>query len=549
MLGRRVHVVWVGTPSGESGSGSTHPANLAAAGCPEVVIAVCGRAEQVASSLVSTLHRPHIAALVLNSVNHDARILKEADSLADAGYRVTLVGIQDNRANEVLEQRSEHVVIRRVDLPRVRKREQHLIRLMVAGAMAVGAALAIVIAILIGPPLDRVGMWLVDAVGVAGLVLILGIAAVGSRVAKRALVHARQARRLRPRPATSAAVPRAGRRLSAGRLVLMARQLGRPFLQSLRTRLISEAYQIELQALAPDAVHCHDLPMVPVGAAYTKNHSAKLVFDSHELYTHVANMPTTLRWHWDRTLRKWAGGVDGFITVNDSIAARFADDFPALPPAVVVRNATRYDGTPPSDPGLLREAAELGPESRILLYQGGFAPHRGLESLVRAAAGLPDPWVLVMMGWGSLEPELMSIASNVDPARSRVRFIPPAAQSELRQWTAGGDLGVIPYENVCLNHWFCSPNKLWEYPVAGLPMLVSPFPELEGIIDQWDIGVRLPEPLTATSLAALVEGIDDETLERMQVNCQHFLSEDNWDLYAKRLVELYDDLMPASGSK
>ena len=34
---------------------------------------------------------PRIAALVLNSVNHDARVLKEADTLAEAGFDVHII--------------------------------------------------------------------------------------------------------------------------------------------------------------------------------------------------------------------------------------------------------------------------------------------------------------------------------------------------------------------------------------------------------------------------------------------------------------------------
>ena len=41
-----------------------------------------------------------IAAIVINSVSHDARVLKEADSLAAAGYKVAIFGIRDNRAGE-----------------------------------------------------------------------------------------------------------------------------------------------------------------------------------------------------------------------------------------------------------------------------------------------------------------------------------------------------------------------------------------------------------------------------------------------------------------
>ena len=57
---------------------------------------------------------PRIAAIVLNSVSHDARVLKEADSLAAAGWDVTVIGIRDNRCEDPATTRSSGVRIVRV---------------------------------------------------------------------------------------------------------------------------------------------------------------------------------------------------------------------------------------------------------------------------------------------------------------------------------------------------------------------------------------------------------------------------------------------------
>src|SRR5690606_10664221 len=160
----------------------------------------------------------------------------------------------------------------------------------------------------------------------------------------------------------------------------------------------------------------------------------------------------------------------------DSIAAWYAEKYPKLAPAVVVMNAT--EKAPPFDyDGRLHRAAGLPDGARILLYQGGYASKRGLDYLVRSAEHLPADWTLVMMGWGTLEAHRRGVAAEIEvrtlgQRSPPVRFVPPAPQTELPLWTAGGTIGVIPYENVGLNHWFCTPNKLWEYPNAGVPVLV-----------------------------------------------------------------------------
>jgi len=218
-----------------------------------------------------------------------------------------------------------------------------------------------------------------------------------------------------------------------------------------------------------------------------------------------------------------------------------------LPEAVVVKNATVLPESPIRADGRLRRTAGVEPGARILLYQGGYSRLRGLDILVRAAPLLPEPWVLVMMGWGAFEQKLRTIASEVDPSGRWIRFIPGVPRDELAIWTADADLGVIPYENVCLNHWFCSPNKLWEYPVAGVPLLVSPFPELAGVVQKWGIGRQIDDPPTPKGIAEAVASISEAELATMSANCRVYIEADNWSVYERRLELLYRRLARVHG--
>ena len=96
-----------------------------------------------------------------------------------------------------------------------------------------------------------------------------------------------------------------------------------------------------------------------------------------------------------------------------------------------------------------------------------------------------------------------------------------------------------------LNHWYCSPNKLWEYPVAGLPMLVSPFPELKAVVEGHGIGVCLPEESDGAALAQVLSAIDEQRLEAMREACRTYIEHDNWAVYARRLTDLYASLFNA----
>jgi glycosyltransferase involved in cell wall biosynthesis len=53
-------------------------------------------------------------------------------------------------------------------------------------------------------------------------------------------------------------------------------------------------------------------------------------------------------------------------------------------------------------------------------------------------------------------------------------------------------VGVIPYPAVDLNHHFCSPNKLFEFIQAGLPIVANDLPFLRDVIVGEAIGAVAP---------------------------------------------------------
>lgn len=127
-----------------------------------------------------------------------------------------------------------------------------------------------------------------------------------------------------------------------------------------------------------------------------------------------------------------------------------------------------------------------------------------------------------------------------DGSISRVRFVPMAPHSELVEWTSGASIGVIPYENIGLNHWFCSPNKIWEYPNAGVPILASRLHYLSGIIGRWGLGWTFASDPSVPDIVSVVRSITDEDLETKRVNCQRFIEADNYRVHEHRLLDLFE---------
>jgi glycosyltransferase involved in cell wall biosynthesis len=309
-------------------------------------------------------------------------------------------------------------------------------------------------------------------------------------------------------------------------------------------------------SLKPDVVHAHDCMGLPTGVLVKKALDIPLVYDAHEIYEAAAARRFGIVDYYIRTHRKYLPRVDRFITINQSAALFYRYAYPFLPPAVIIRNATlrvpefKYDGR-------LHDAAGIPRSEKILLYQGGYTKERGLEILVRAGRHLPEGWTLVMMGWGPIAGELRRVAALAQrrnkTSAPKVRFVPGAPRRELHLWTAGATAGIIPYENTVLNHWICTPNKLWEYPSVGVPLIVQPFPELQRVVKTYGCGWILPERLTPGAIADLVASLTYEKIARAREGCHRFIEADCWEAaYQGQLIKLYESLMPvksAAGGK
>ena len=108
------------------------------------------------------------------------------------------------------------------------------------------------------------------------------------------------------------------------------------------------------------------------------------------------------------------------------------------------------------------------------------------------------------MGWGRLEEELRALIAR-EGLGERVRIVAAgAARSEVVAAAAGASVGVIPYEPVGLNNTYTTPNKLFDYMAAGLPVVASRLPELVRFVEGGGMGLTFA-PGDPASLAARAE--------------------------------------------
>jgi len=303
-----------------------------------------------------------------------------------------------------------------------------------------------------------------------------------------------------------------------------------------------------------DVVFAHDLPALPAAARLAKEWNVPLVYDSHELFCEQGVFTRKQRRIMRRVERSLIHKCDAVLTVNDSIADELAVRRGCPRPSVLTNAVDPPpDFSPDRRPDHIRRHFALPPGTRVALYQGGLAANRNLENLVSAMRVVKKRRAaLVVMGDGPLAARLADIVDR-EGLRSRVFLKSAVSQEDLVFWTASADFGVIPYPPVDLNTRYCTPNKLFEYIQACLPILANDLPELRRYVADTGFGatapMRSPEEI-GRALNAWLE--DPERIERARERLLAERGAFGWKAASERFLECVDRVLergkPSAGT-
>lgn len=237
----------------------------------------------------------------------------------------------------------------------------------------------------------------------------------------------------------------------------------------------------------------------------------------------------------------------GVITVSPPIVEELRRRY-RLSEVTLIRNVPPYKSVTKSN--RLREFLGLKPEVRIVLYQGYLQPNRGLDRLIRAATYLESDTVIVMMGKNrkTTQTQLEALIASEGVAE-RVKIIPPVPYAELLEWTASADIGVnVASPDYSLNVQYFLPNKLFEYLMAGVPVLTSPLPAMVEVVKTHDAGQVLPS-LEPADIGRAINTMlaDPAALARMSSNAINATREEyNWEKERSKLIDLYQAIFQDS---
>jgi len=292
--------------------------------------------------------------------------------------------------------------------------------------------------------------------------------------------------------------------------------------------------------LRADVYHAHDVYTLNTAGLAATLHGSALVYESRELFTGLTSLASRPieRCIWSAVERAWIGRCDGVITVSDSIAGMLAERYRIGRPEVI-RNFPVVERVERSD--LLRRKLDIPQDRKILIYQGMLTRGRGVLELVEAVAGLGDA-ELVVVGEGPEGPRIEMRARELGIS-DRVHLIGFVPREELLRYTASADIGVHLMQNISPNHYYALPNKIFEYAMAGLPVVASNFPEIGKVLSAHRFGIPVDPSDREGTVEALRRLIRDDALRRELAHNARRASEVlNWERESLRLVRFYEKL-------
>lgn len=253
---------------------------------------------------------------------------------------------------------------------------------------------------------------------------------------------------------------------------------------------------------------------------------SKVIYDSRELYGHLAGLVNR------KIIQSIIQKLElVLIRKVDWILATGELDRQYLVKEYKIENVSVLRNLPRKISNLrkidLHSLIGIEKKYRILLYQGVVVHGRGLGVLINLMKKLDD-YALLIIGEGEHFSYYKTIVENENLCH-KVFFVGKVNNAELLNYTCGANIGTALIENLSLSYNYALPNKLFEYIMCGVPVLVSKLPQMEKIVTDYNVGKIVDISKPEEIVKAIIEMTNSDLYNQLFQNCVQASMELNWE--------------------
>lgn len=291
-----------------------------------------------------------------------------------------------------------------------------------------------------------------------------------------------------------------------------------------------------------DTYHCNEIDSWAIGVLLKVRMRVQVVFDVHEVYS--TNISERLFPKWMRP------AVEGVVRFYFRLLLLFTDrivlakktaekDFPELgKKAVLVQNFVETKQELEPSKGYKKTSAV------VALHLGAVNRARGWPQMLEAMGMVENPEVCITVtgrfGDGTRFEFLEDVRRR--GLADRVIHNEWIPYDEVPRHTAECDIGLIMFQPVHDNFVNALPHKLFDYMLAGLPVIVPGFAvEVRDIVERADCGL-IVDTTSPYCIAKALNLLAEDAKLRMRLGGngrEAVLRKYNWETEAKKLIEMY----------
>ena len=278
-----------------------------------------------------------------------------------------------------------------------------------------------------------------------------------------------------------------------------------------------------------DAVHCHDLSSLPIGAKLKKKLGLPLIYDAHEIWGYMVAKDLPKIWvnYYLWKEKKLVRLVDKIITAENKYSEYF-------------ESITDLETTPVLNCKHLISDKYIPPRNTVftLLYIGTLAPPRFLWELTDVVKKIDD--VRCFIGGGG-KPEYVEKLKQKCNKTDNVKFIGEIPFDEVISTTQNSDVVVCMIDPANYNNQIATANKQFEAMVCGKPIICTNRTRSGEITKQEQCGLVVDYSKKSLGNAIIKLRDSPKLCEELGKNAlKAAINKYNWEIEEKKLLELYE---------